>query len=398
MPYPLRVRLTISDRVRRGRAAGRDGSPAGARLRLRGRCRFSGTGRRRRPSRPSSAARSSTATAARRPPDAVVLIWRARASPRSARAARVAIPAGARQIDARGQWILPGLDRHQRPPVAVRRPERPVRDARPLSAAAGRHRPRGRADRSELRHHDRARQLRRADAAGAGPRRDRRAATKVGARILAAGNILGWSGPYSFSFSRVMGQLTLFQEQMNDFIAQGGGEELMAMTPGRAPARDRRLSRQGTGFHEVRRHEPFLGADLHRLLRRSAAGDRRGGAPARTRPPKRMRRASKACGSSIAAGIDGIQHPELLDGREMPDDLVTAIRDRGLYCSMLASTITGPAWKRHLKTKDEVEKKRAEAEKEGRAPRAREDDGGTAQGSRRGRRRISRCGGRTRRS
>ena len=54
---------------------------------------------------------------------------------------------------------------------------------------------------------------------------------KIGARILAAGNILGWSGPYSFSFSRVMGQLTLFQEQMNDFIAQGGGEELMAMSP-----------------------------------------------------------------------------------------------------------------------------------------------------------------------
>ena len=39
---------------------------------------------------------------------------------------------------------------------------------------------------------------------------------------LSAGNILGWSGPYSFSFSRVMGPLTLFQEQMNDYIAQGG--------------------------------------------------------------------------------------------------------------------------------------------------------------------------------
>ena len=47
---------------------------------------------------------------------------------------------------------------------------------------------------------------------------------QAGARILAAGNILGWSGPYSFSFSRVMGQLTLFQEQMNDFIAYGGGD------------------------------------------------------------------------------------------------------------------------------------------------------------------------------
>src|SRR5262249_20038915 len=71
---------------------------------------------------------------------------------------------------------------------------------------------------------------------------------------------------------------------------------------------------------------------------------------------------------SIAAGIDGIQHPEVLDGRELPADLVTSIRDRGLVCSMLVSTITGPAWKRHLKTKDENEKKRLEAEKERPAP------------------------------
>ena len=67
---------------------------------------------------------------------------------------------------------------------------------------------------------------------------------------------------------------------------------------------------------------------------------------------------------SIAAGIDGIQHPELLDGREIPDDIVSVVRDRGLTCSMLASTITGPAWKRHLKAKDEAEKKRLDAEKE----------------------------------
>jgi imidazolonepropionase-like amidohydrolase len=74
---------------------------------------------------------------------------------------------------------------------------------------------------------------------------------------------------------------------------------------------------------------------------------------------------------SIAAGIDGIQHPELLDGREMPDDLVKTIVDRGLNCSMLASTITGPAWKRHLKSKEEAEKKKAEgkAEREKDGPR-----------------------------
>src|SRR5262249_4958487 len=67
---------------------------------------------------------------------------------------------------------------------------------------------------------------------------------------------------------------------------------------------------------------------------------------------------------SIDAGIDGIQHPEVLDGRELPDDLVQAIVNRRLICSMLASTITGPAWQRHLKAKDEAEKKRTESEKD----------------------------------
>jgi imidazolonepropionase-like amidohydrolase len=58
----------------------------------------------------------------------------------------------------------------------------------------------------------------------------------------------------------------------------------------------------------------------------------------------------------------------MLDGREWPDDLMKTIVDRGVNCSMLASTITGPAWKRHLKTKDEAAKKKAEAEKEAPTP------------------------------
>src|SRR5262249_62147934 len=54
----------------------------------------------------------------------------------------------------------------------------------------------------------------------------------VGARILAAGNIVGWGGPYSVSFSLTSEKdLTLFQEQMNDSITQGGGEDLMDMSP-----------------------------------------------------------------------------------------------------------------------------------------------------------------------
>ena len=127
--------------------------------------------------------------------------------------------------------------------------------------------------------------------------RDRIAAGgAIGPRILVAGNIVGWGGPYSicFSLTRAAG-LTLFQEQMNDVIAQGAGEELMAMTPEELRSGDRRLSRQGSGLHQVRRHEPlsepaFIGfsAEAQRtIVERTHT---------RRRWPRRTRRAPKGCG------------------------------------------------------------------------------------------------------
>ncbi len=54
----------------------------------------------------------------------------------------------------------------------------------------------------------------------------------IGPRMLVAGNIVGWGGPYTVSFSLIRPQgLTLFQEQFNDFITQGSGEEWMEMEP-----------------------------------------------------------------------------------------------------------------------------------------------------------------------
>jgi imidazolonepropionase-like amidohydrolase len=164
-----------------------------------------------------------------------------------------------------------------------------------------------------------------------------------------------------------MGQLTLFQEQTNDFIAQGGGEELMAMRPDELRRAINAYLDKGPDFLKFggtsHFSEPtFIGfsAEAQQVIVEEAHRRRRAAETHST--------SIEGLRLSIAAGIDGIQHPELLDGREMPDDLVAAIRDRGLYCSMLASTIAGPAWKRHLKTKDEVEKKRAEAEKDRRTP------------------------------
>jgi imidazolonepropionase-like amidohydrolase len=293
--------------------------------------------------------------------DAVVIVSGARISavgPRS----RVTIPDGARQVDAHGRWILPGFidtnvhlslyggqnDRYESLVRYQPRQEEIVLEAAQIDLAYGI---------TTVRDSYGALvplvKVRDAIARG----------EKVGARILAAGNILGWSGPYSFSFSRVTGQLTLFQEQMNDFIAQGGGEELMAMRPDELRRAIDAYLDKGPDFLKFggtsHFSEPtFIGfsAEAQQVIVEEAHR--------RNRAAETHSTSIEGLRVSIAAGIDGIQHPELLDGREMPDDLVATIRDRGLYCSMLASTIAGPAWKRHLKTRDDVEKKRAEAEKE----------------------------------
>jgi imidazolonepropionase-like amidohydrolase len=294
--------------------------------------------------------------------DAVVLIDGARiaaAGPRSA----VPIPSEARQIDARGRWIVPGLidtnvhlslyggqnDRYETLAKYQPRQDDIVLEAAQIDLSYG------------------VTTVR--DSYGAllplTKARDRIArGEQPGARILAAGNILGWSGPYSFSFSRVMGQLTLFQEQMNDFIAQGGGEELMGMTPEELRRAIGAYLDKGPDFLKFggtsHFSEPtFIGfsADAQKVIVDEAHK--------RNRAAETHSTSVEGLRLSIAAGIDGIQHPELLDGRAMPDDLVKVIVDRGLNCSMLASTVTGPAWKRHLKAKEETLKKRAEAKAEG---------------------------------
>ena len=276
--------------------------------------------------------------------------------------ATVAIPPGAQAVDAQGRWIVPGLfdtnvhlslyggqnDRYESLVRYQPREEEIVLEAAQIDLSYGI---------TTVR-----------DSYGAlvalTKTRDRIArGDAVGARILAAGNILGWSGPYSFSFSRVTSPLTLFQEQMNDYIAQGGGEELMGMAPTELRAAINAYIDKGPDFLKYggtsHFSEPtFIGfsPEAQRVI--VDAGH------ARNRFVETHATSVEGLRIAIAAGIDGIQHPELLDGRDLPDDIVSSIHDRGLVCSMLVSTITGPAWQRHLKTKEENDKKRLEAEKD----------------------------------
>jgi imidazolonepropionase-like amidohydrolase len=295
--------------------------------------------------------------------DAVVVVTGSRITAVGPRTS-VPIPADANQVDARGRWIVPGLidtnvhlslyggqnDRYESLVRYQPRQREIVLEAAQIDLSYGvttvRDSYGALIPLTEVR-----------DAINRGE--------KIGARILAAGNILGWSGPYSFSFSRVTSPLTLFQEQMNDYIAQDAGEELMAMTPDELRRALNKYVDKGPDFikYGATSHfaEPtFIGFSVEAQQALVEEAKRRG------RFVEIHATSVEGLRVALAAGVDGIQHPELLDGRDLPDDIVALLRERGIVCSMLTSTITGPAWQRHLKSRDEAVKKREEAEKSGR--------------------------------
>lgn len=179
----------------------------------------------------------------------------------------------------------------------------------------------------------------------------------VGSRILAAGNIVGWGGPYSVSFSLIReAGLTLFQEQMNDQIAQGAGEDLVDMTPDELRTAINAYFDKGPDFlkfggsaHFARPAMIGFSPEAQKVLV-DEAHKRNMKAETHSTTIDSLR-------LSLEAGIDGIQHPELLGPRELPDALVKAIVDRKIYCSMLVNTITGDAWAKHLKDRDAARKK-----------------------------------------
>src|SRR5580692_4909324 len=173
----------------------------------------------------------------------------------------------------------------------------------------------------------------------------------IGARILAAGNIVGWGGPYSITFSLTPDRdLTLFQEQLNDEVSQGAGEELADMTTAELRVAINKYLDKGPDFLKYGGTSHFaqptyigFSPEAQKVMVEEA--HKRG------RAAETHSTTIEGLRLSIQAGIDLIQHPELLTPREMPDDLAALIRERNVICSMLVSTITGEAWEKHLKAK-----------------------------------------------
>jgi imidazolonepropionase-like amidohydrolase len=169
----------------------------------------------------------------------------------------------------------------------------------------------------------------------------------VGPRMKVAGNIVGWGGPCSVSFSMVRPETCDERElEFNQAITQGvSGEELLQMTPDelRVAIQDYLALgpdhiRYGATTHFTPAFIAFS-PDAQRVIVEEA---HRRGLPVETHSTT-----VEGMRIPVLAGVDILQHPEVL-AREFPDELVSLIREREIICGIRASVITGEPWQRHL--------------------------------------------------
>ena len=174
------------------------------------------------------------------------------------------------------------------------------------------------------------------------------AGTFVGPRILLAGNIVGWGGPWSFSFTgRPPENLSLFQEQMQDAITRGSGEELVNMEPDSLRIAINKYLDLGVDFLKFggTAHfgfPVFIGfSERAQQVMVDAVHQRGLVAETHSTTPEGLR-------VSILAGVDHVQHPEVLDV-PISDALVELFAERKVVCGMLSNTITGKPWQDYTK-------------------------------------------------
>ena len=178
----------------------------------------------------------------------------------------------------------------------------------------------------------------------------------VGSRLLLAGNILGWGGTFSLSFSLTKpSDLSVFEEKWNDLMAQDMGEEIMDMTPDELRVAMNHYLDKGVDVIKYGGTSHFMHPSLIGFSPAQQAviveEAHKRGKPVQTHAtsPEGLRLA-------VEAGIDLIQHPEL-HSRDLPDALIKEIVETHKFCGMRANFFTGASWQRHLAHRAEAEAK-----------------------------------------
>ncbi len=174
---------------------------------------------------------------------------------------------------------------------------------------------------------------------------------RIGSRLLAAGNIIGWGGTFSLTFSMTRAdavprqkglELTPFQAYWNDLITQGTGEDLTDMTPDQLRVAIDRYLDKGPDFIKYGGTAHFLrptliGFSLEQQKAIVEEAHKRGKkVDVHATSPEGLR-------LSVEAGIDLIQHADALS-RDYPDDLVKLIQKRKPTCSLMSNLSTGRLW------------------------------------------------------
>ena len=177
----------------------------------------------------------------------------------------------------------------------------------------------------------------------------------IGSRLLVAGNIVGWGGPFSMTFSLMAEtELTLFQAKWNDWIAQDVGEEMMDMGPEEVRLAINQYLDKGPNFVKYGGTSHFSTPSLigfsPRVQSALVEETHKRGLIAETHSTS-----PEALRMSVEAGIDLIQHPEILS-RDYPDDLIEMIIARDVLCAMRSNTLAGEPWLEHLENKKREEK------------------------------------------
>ena len=193
----------------------------------------------------------------------------------------------------------------------------------------------------------------------------------VGPRMYVAGNIVGWGGPYSQTFSGIReSELTLFEEQINDSVALGSGEPWIHMTPAELRVAVNEYLDLGPDFIKYggTSHQSYPSAigfspEAQRVLVEEV--HKRGlVAEIHSTTLEGLR-------LSILAGVDLVQHPEAVGHRTITDELVDLMVERGVVCSVISNAYSGEAWQHRVSERGKARAALAEAENgiQRRAPR-----------------------------
>ena len=185
----------------------------------------------------------------------------------------------------------------------------------------------------------------------------------VGPRMYFAGNIVGWGGPWSLTFSgRPPENLSLLQEQMNDAITEGSGEDLVHLEPDSLRKVINAYLDKGVDFLKYGGTSHFGGpiqigfSDRAQKVIVEAVHARGKIAETHSTTPEGLR-------MSILAGIDLVQHPEVLDV-PISDELADLLIQHKVVCAILSNTITGDPWRTYVRQKqrdDSARKTRADS-------------------------------------